>query len=212
VGVRTQGFLGGVHYLQYSFAPRLYIFNAFLGALIGLHDYAKIANDDRARGLFRLAEPEARAEVPFSDVGDWSRYSYRGRESTRDYHELLREFLQGLCTRRIAGAYCDYAARYRRYQTEPPRISFLAPDLAVEDRLTQITFGLSKLSAVELTVLRGSRVTLHRLATFRRGTRSFLWRPRSPGTYTVRLGAKELRTGLGLRGRDSASVEVAPAP
>ncbi len=32
---------GGVHYLQYSFAPRLYIFNAFLQALIGLHDFGR---------------------------------------------------------------------------------------------------------------------------------------------------------------------------
>ena len=47
-GVRTTGFAGGVHYLQYSFAPRLYIFNAFLQSLIGLHDFGRIADDDRA--------------------------------------------------------------------------------------------------------------------------------------------------------------------
>ena len=47
-GVRTTGFRGGVHYLQYSFAPRLYIFNAFLQSLIGLHDFAQ-AGRRRAR-------------------------------------------------------------------------------------------------------------------------------------------------------------------
>ena len=47
-GVRTTGPRGGVHYLQYSFAPRLFIFNAFLQSLIGLHDFGKLAGDERA--------------------------------------------------------------------------------------------------------------------------------------------------------------------
>ena len=63
-GVRTTGPAGGVHYLQYSFAPRLYIFNAFLQSLIGLHDFGKLAGETRATELFRQAEPEAREEVP----------------------------------------------------------------------------------------------------------------------------------------------------
>ena len=63
-GVRTRGPLGGTHYLQYSFAPRLYVFNAFLQSLIGLYDYARLARDERARALYDRAEPEARREVP----------------------------------------------------------------------------------------------------------------------------------------------------
>ena len=148
-GVRTTGFAGGVHYLQYSFAPRLYIFNAFLQSLIGLHDFARIAGDERARTLFEAAEPEARAEIPLSDVGDWSRYSYRGRESTRDYHELLREFLQSMCTRRLGDVYCDYAARYRGYQVDPPELTYTGPDLTTANQLTALRFEVSKLSAVE---------------------------------------------------------------
>ena len=106
-GVRTTGFRGGVHYLQYSFAPRLFIFNAFLQSLIGLHDFGQLADNDRARGLYRAAEPEARQEIPYSDVGDWSLYNYAGHESNGDYHELLREFLQSMCTRRLGPLYCD---------------------------------------------------------------------------------------------------------
>jgi len=116
-GVRTRGPLDGVHYLQYSFAPRLYIFNAFLQSLIGLHDYGKLTGSDRATTLFRRGELEARREVPYSDTGDWSRYSFRGAESTQLYHELLREVLQSL-GRRVGGIYCTYAIRYRRYQTQ----------------------------------------------------------------------------------------------
>jgi hypothetical protein len=113
--VRTPGPLGGVHYLQYSFAPRLYIFNAFFQSLIGLHDYGKLAASVRATGLFQQGELEARREVRYSDTGNWSRYSFRGAKSTPLYHELLREVLQGL-GRRLGGVYCEYAIRYRRYQ------------------------------------------------------------------------------------------------
>jgi D-glucuronyl C5-epimerase C-terminus len=116
VGVRTTGPLGGPHYLQYSFAPRLYIFNAFVQALIGLHDFNQLTGDSRAARLYREAEPELRREVPHSDTGSWSLYSYRGARSTAEYHELLRELLQSMCNRRLGQVYCTYAARYRRYQ------------------------------------------------------------------------------------------------
>jgi len=117
IGVRTKGPLGGVHYLQYSFAPRLFIFNAFFQSLIGLHDYGKLTANARATSLFQQGELEARREVPYSDTGNWSRYSFRGLRSTPLYHELLREILQGL-GRRLGGVYCEYAIRYRRYQEQ----------------------------------------------------------------------------------------------
>ena len=74
-GVRTTGPRRRGALPRYSFAPRLFIFSAFLQSLIGLHDFGKLAGDERATRLFREAEPEAREEVPLSDVGDWSRYS-----------------------------------------------------------------------------------------------------------------------------------------
>ena len=120
LGVRTKGPLGGVHYLQYSFAPRLYIFNAFFQSLIGLHDYGKLTGSVRATSLFEQGELEARREVRYSDTGNWSRYSFRGVRSTPLYHELLREILQGL-GRRLGGVYCEYAIRYRRYQERAMR-------------------------------------------------------------------------------------------
>jgi hypothetical protein len=211
-GVRTTGPAGGVHYLQYSFAPRLYIFNAFLQALIGLHDFGKLAGDARATKLFREGEPEARSEVPLSDVGDWSRYSYRGAESNRDYHELLREFLQSMCTRRLGDLYCDYAARYRGYQVDPPELVYSGPQAATEDQLVALRFTISKLSVVEVKVIRGGKLVFSRLATVRRGTGAFAWRPRGPGLFRVQLAAKELRTGLGKRDRDSAEIQVEDVP
>jgi D-glucuronyl C5-epimerase C-terminus len=210
-GVRTRGPRGGVHYLEYSFAPRLYIFNGFLQALIGLHDVGKLTGEARATALFRQAEPEARAEVPLSDVGDWSLYSYRGTESSRDYHELLREFLASMCTRRLGPLYCDYAERYRGYQVDPPELAYSGPATAVEDEPTAIRFNVSKLSAVEVKVLRGSKVVFSRTATFRRGDGSFSFHPGAPGPLIVQLAAKELRTGLGKRDRATGELDVRPA-
>jgi hypothetical protein len=212
LGVRTTGFAGGIHYLQYSFAPRLYIFNAFLQSLIGLRDFGLIADDETATKLFEEAEPEARKEIPYSDVGDWSRYSYRGPEATRDYHELLREFLASMCTRRIGEIYCEYADKYRGYQIDPPTLTYTGPDTATAKQLTALRFQVSKLSAVEAKVYRGEKLVFDKIATFRRGTGAFSWRPRGPGMFTVRLGAKELRTGLGKKDRASTEIEVERKP
>ncbi|MGH2797397.1 MAG: D-glucuronyl C5-epimerase family protein, partial [Thermoleophilaceae bacterium] len=209
-GVRTGGPAGGVHYLQYSFAPRLYIFNAFLQALIGLHDFGRLAGDERATRLYQQAEPEAREEVPLSDVGDWSRYSYRGAESTRDYHELLRELLASMCSRRLGPLYCDYAERYRGYQVDPPELVYTGPDMATARQPVSLRFQLSKLSAVEVQVYRGDNLVFSRLGTFRRGSGAFSFRPGAPGSLSVRLAAKELRTGLGKKGRASGVLEVQP--
>jgi hypothetical protein len=208
-GVRTTGPRGGVHYLQYSFAPRLYIFNAFLQSLIGLHDFDRAVGDPEARRLFEDAEPEARAEIPFSDVGDWSLYNYAGHESDHDYHELLREFLQSMCTRRLGQVYCQYARKYRGYQVDPPVVKYEGPAVANEDTPVSLSFNVSKLSAVQVTVTRpDGRVVFDRLATFRRGNGSFTWTPRGPSTFTVRVAAKELRTGLGKRDSVTSEIEV----
>lgn len=211
-GVRTTGPGGGVHYLQYSFAPRLYIFNAFLQSLIGLYDYSRISSDQRALGLYETGEPEARKEVPLSDVGDWSRYSYAGAESNSDYHELLREFLDSMCARRLGSVYCTYAERYRGYQVDPPELTYEGPEAAAEGQAAAIRFSVSKLSAVEVAVYRGGKLVFSRLATVRRGNGYFSWTPRGPGLFSVRLAAKELRTGLGKRDRATGEIEVVNSP
>lgn len=212
-GVRTTGFRGGVHYLQYSFAPRLFIFNAFLQSLIGLHDFGQLANDERARGLFREAEPEARAEIPYSDLGDWSLYNYAGHEANHDYHELLREFLESMCTRRLGAIYCQYARRYRGYQVDPPDLTWTGPDLVTEDEPAPIRFNVSKLSAIEVKVTNPhGKLVFSRLATFRRGDGVFTWTPHGPGVFTVDIAAKELRTGLGKRDRDGGEIDVENRP
>jgi D-glucuronyl C5-epimerase C-terminus len=212
VGVATRGPLGGTHYLQYSFARRLYIINAFISALGGLHYYATTTGDLRASLLYAQAEPEARAEVPYHDTGDWSTYSFGGRESTREYHELLREVLAGLCNSVRVATYCDTARRFRLYMTQPAELALLGPTSVTKGVATPVRFSLSKLAAVQVTITRDGRTALDKVATFRRGTRSFAWTPGAAGTYQIRLAAKELRTGRGLRTRVSGVAESVAAP
>jgi len=210
-GVAARGPIGGTHFLQYSFAPRLFIINAFLQSLIGLYDYAQITGDSTARRLYAAAEPEARAELPRHDTGDWSTYSFGGRESTREYHELLREFLRSLCNRVRERTYCEAAKRFRLYTTEAAQLELLGPATVTEDEPVRVRFSLSKLSAVQITITRAGRTAIDRTATFRRGGGSFAWTPRTSGIYKVRLAAKELRTGLELRTRRSGEIESVPA-
>jgi hypothetical protein len=207
VGVRSTGPFGGTHYLQYSFAPRLYIINAFLQSLIGLYDYAEITGDAAARRLFDDGEPEAREELVANDIGDWSTYSYRGAESTREYHELVREFAASMCSRLRLEAYCETARNFLGYTTDPAELELLGPASVTKGVPTRIRFSVSKLSAVQVTVTRDGQVAFDELGTFRRGAGYFEWTPRAVGTYRIRVAAKELRTGRSLRSSIAGAVD-----
>lgn len=207
-GVLTRGPMGGAHYLQYSFASRLYIINALLQSVIGLYDYAAITGDPTAARLWRVAEPEARMELLTNDTGDWSTYSYRGRESTREYYDLLLEFSAELCHRLKIDQYCTTTRNFRNYLSRPATLSLLGPTTAVRGEETQVRFSLDKLSAVQIVITHeNGRVSLNKTTTFRRGTGSFTWKPGAPGGYSVSLAAKEQRTGTGLRTRISGHIE-----
>jgi hypothetical protein len=86
----------GSHYLGYSYAPGQRIYNQFYQALRGLHDLADLSGDKTARRLWLEGQSRGRYELPFSNTGSWSYYE-PGSLSTVDYHELLRDFLRGLC-------------------------------------------------------------------------------------------------------------------
>jgi hypothetical protein len=92
----------GSHYLEYTYAPQERILNGFIQADIGLYDYAKYTGDPLGAKLFEAGDAEARVEVPHYDTGAWSMYDQHS-ESNLNYHELLTEFLQNLCTRTKEG-------------------------------------------------------------------------------------------------------------
>jgi hypothetical protein len=208
VGVRTRGPYGGLHYLQYSFAPRLYILNAFLQSLLGLYDYERISGDERALRLFRAGDREARRETPAHDTGDWSLYSFRGAESDMGYHLLLRDFLRRLCRRTDAVVYCSTGRRFTSYARDPAEVDFLGPGTGAVNEVVRVRFRLSKRSRVAVRVSRDGRVAYRRVRVRRRGRHAIEFRPRSTGAYAVKIVARELRTGRYLRTTERAAIEV----
>jgi hypothetical protein len=180
---------GGSHYLLYSFDPALRVLNGTLQAVVGLHDFGRIAEDPRALALFQAGETAARAAVPRHDTGAWSLYAVPGRESTVGYHQLVRDFLSELCDRTGTATYCKTARRFSAYLDEKPRLEYLGSPGARAKRRVRVRFRLSKLSRVSLRVHRGGRLVHAQEAWVPYGLRYLAWTPRTAGRYSVRLRA-----------------------
>jgi len=200
---------GGRHYLMYSFNPELRILNGFLQSVVGLHDLARISGNAGARRAYRHGEGAARRAVASYDTGAWSLYASGGRESTLDYHRLVQGFLDGLCSRTRRRVYCDSERRFGRYLAEPPRVRLAVLRRTRVRRAQSLTFSLSKIARVAVSV-RGPRGTaLKRAVTLPRGEHRMAWLPPRRGAYRVRLTA----TGLGGPRRVvRRTVRVLPPP
>ncbi|MBJ7459565.1 MAG: hypothetical protein JHD02_10290 [Thermoleophilaceae bacterium] len=107
---------GGYHYLGYSGAPNLIILNMFLGSLDGLHDYAIINNDRRARVLYKKGVESAAVVTPKFDTGSWSLYSLSGERSTEHYHDLTISFLDKLCKATKKDVFCETRDKFKSYR------------------------------------------------------------------------------------------------
>jgi len=190
-GVRVRAGAGD-HYLIYSFNPRLRVLNAFLQSLVGLHDYGEIADDDKARALFRAGDRRARQEVPLADTGAWSRYSAGGAESDLGYHRLVRDFLRSLCERTKANPYCSTAERFTAYLRERAGVRFLPAGAPRAGRVAPVRFFLTKISCVTLKVTRAGRPVATVTRVLGRGARSLAFVPPRGGTYTVEVEARDL--------------------
>jgi hypothetical protein len=200
---------GGTHYLLYSFDRRLRALNATLQAVIGLHDFAEIAQDPRALGLFQAGETAARAAVPRHDTGAWSLYAVPGRESDLGYHRLVRDFLSGLCERTGEATYCQTAERFTAYLYEKPRLEWVGARRPRALRPVAVRFRLSKYSLVTIRVVRRGRLVHVRRVPVPYGLRALSWTPRTPGRYTVKLRAVDLRNHPVVR-RGTVTVGRAP--
>ncbi|WP_187369039.1 D-glucuronyl C5-epimerase family protein [Baekduia soli] len=221
----------GAHYLQYSYAPSQRIVNGFTQALNGLHDFAALANDDEGRALFASGEAELRTELPAFDTGAWSLYSRAatgggGMESDLGYHELLRDFLRGLCDRLTADArraasvggteaspapdpapYCQTATRFTDDLRTPPVLA-IAPQRLRQKGSGAIRFTVDKVSWVTITIRRGSTVVLQRTARLGRGRHRIGFRPAKAGPHTITLRAVDL---AGNAATATGALSVAPA-
>jgi hypothetical protein len=198
----------GNHYAIYSFAPSLRVLNGFIQSLVGLYDYARLSGDPRGTALYETGERQARAETPTYDTGAWSLYS-RGsitRESDLSYHDLVQEFLGGLCRRTDIAVYCDTQQRFAEYETQPPVIDVRERRLR-RGRPGRVRFDLSKISNVSLRITRGDSLVESRpFGIVGYGKRTFGWDvPKRRGTYTAELVARDLN---GHTATDTASIEV----
>ena len=196
-GVRVDG-EAGPHYLIYTFNPDLRVINAFLQAVIGLHDFAQLTDDPRAQALFSSGEAQARVETPRYNTGVWSLYSLT-RESDLSYHKLTRDFLRRLCDRLGAPVYCDTAQAFTDQLKITPEVAPVTRRVR-GGKPAQLTFRLSKISRVGLTVLDTSgRTVFATSAVSGYGEKFFSWSnpPIAGGNYTLRVSAVDLAGNRG---------------
>lgn len=183
----------GAHYLIYSGSPRLFVLNAFIQSLNGLYDYWKATDDPKGRRLFEAGEREARVAVPRYDTGAWSLYEGT-RESSLEYHRLVRDFLEELCKRTERAVYCDTAKRFERYESEPPTIRILTSS-ARAGQSVPVRFTLSKMSSASLFV---NDIPITSASGLARGTHTLSWAGRrKPGKVNVRVDATDLAGNKG---------------
>jgi hypothetical protein len=212
-GVRVDG-SAGPHYLLYSYAPGLRIYNGFLQAVIGLSDVAALTGDPRARALAESGDAAARADAASYDTGAWSLYSTgsdpaAGRYSSLHYHDLVSDFLETLCKRTSAPEYCGTAERFRSYLDVAPVVRPLTRRVRA-GRPAALRFALSKISRVRLQVVgEDSRVVATVAGTAGYGKRSLTWTPRTAGQFVLRASATDLAGNASeLR---TIALEVLPA-
>jgi hypothetical protein len=193
LGVSTASVSGrGRHYLIYSFSSGLRVLNGFLQSLVGLYDFAHATGDARAQRLFAAGDRAARREIPRYDTGAWSLYSLGGAESDLGYHRLVRDFLQSLCDRTKAAAYCAPARRFDHYLHEHTRVGFGGVGAVRARGEANVRFTLSKLSCVTMRVRRAGRLVQVRKLVMPRGQRGLTYVPPRAGRYTVEVQAVDL--------------------
>ncbi|WP_354699344.1 hypothetical protein DSM112329_05058 [Paraconexibacter sp. AEG42_29] len=198
---------GGTHYLMYSTRPGLRILNGHLQALTGLRDLARIGGSRQAGERYRAGERAAWVQLRRADTGAWSRYADGGPEATLGYHRLVTGFLANLCDRDAGRRYCRAAARFRRYVTEPTRVSLRPVGRPRSRRPARLGVWLSKVSAVSVSVrdARG-RVVMAFAGQLERGSHTLRWKAPHHGRYRVRVTA--VGPGGPPSGRASARVDV----
>jgi hypothetical protein len=185
----------GTRFLLYSYNPNELVINGFLQTLIGLWDYWHASSDTEARALFKAASPEAQYELPSYDTGAWSLYE-PGQEDTLSYHQLVTGFLQQLCDRTGNQLFCSEGSRFESYLTTAPVLSLLTTT-APRGSASTISFSLSKISNVTLTVLNGSTTVYSATNQVPYGTDSFSLPALGAGAYTVKLTATDLAGNVG---------------
>jgi hypothetical protein len=195
------GVAGGDHYLMYSFAPSLRIFNGELQAVVGIGEMARLTGDRAARRLFRHGERAVRRTVAAFDTGAWSLYSQAGRESTLPYHQLLGRFLGDMCELTERRTYCEAEERFSRYEREPTRIAIAPLRRLHARRAALLRFSISKVSSVKVRITGIRGISLSHDLELAHGAHTLPWTPPSRGRFHVRIEAQGPSGPLGIAAR-----------
>jgi hypothetical protein len=198
----------GVFFLQYSQDPSLLVGNAYAQSILGLDVYARNSGDPAAAALVQQGVEAARRILPLYDTGAWSLY-YRtprrpGHESDLSYHELFGSFLDEMCQRWVA-PFCDLAANFHRYETEPVKLSPIRARVDKRRKQLRVGFTISKRSGITLSVRRGTKTVYRYLSPLERGPHKITWPLPKRGSYEMTLSAKSLN---GLTSQTSLAVTV----
>jgi hypothetical protein len=207
VGV-AEAAANGMRFLQYSFAPKTDIINAYLQTLIGLDDFARASGSPLAWSLFAAGQAQAQTEVASFNTGAWSLYQ-PGVEDDLSYHELVIGFLQGMCQRTRVAVYCTTAREFQADLKTPPTLALLT-DRAPAHQPISLRFELSKVSHVGVVITRGTTTVFQTSAQFPHGVGAF-WIPAQArsGNEVVRLRATDL---AGNAAAITATLQIMPAP
>jgi hypothetical protein len=193
---------GGDHFLMYSFAPALRIFNGELQAVSGIGELAALFPTDRLAGrLFRRGERTARGMIAASDTGAWSLYSFAGHEATLGYHQLIERFLADVCRQTLRRIYCAAHDRFARYEREPTRIAVAPLRKVRAHRATDVRFSISKVSSVTVEVWAKRHLTMSRTLELAHGVHTLPWTPPSRGRFRIRIAAQGPSGPLGVATR-----------
>jgi hypothetical protein len=185
----------GTRYLQYSFAPREEIINAFLQSLIGLDTLARTGNATAQR-LFAAGNAEALAELPSFNTGAWSLYQ-PGQEDDLSYHELVTGFLSTLCTLTATPLYCSTATAFAQDLHTPPAVYVIGAHARPRHAFS-MRFHLSKISHVGIVVAsRDGHDLVYTSGEYGYGVDRVAVPALRRGRYTVRLAATDLAGNVG---------------
>jgi hypothetical protein len=204
---------GGDHFLMYSFAPSLRVFNGELQAVSGIGQYAALFPADGLAGrLFRIGERTARGMIPASDTGAWSLYSYGGREATLGYHQLIEGFFANMCKLTLRKVYCAAHDRFARYEREPTRIAIAPLRKLRAHRATTVRFSISKVSSVTVQVFDTGGLEVSHGLELPHGPHAIAWTPPRRGRYRLRIAAQGPSGPLGVQTRKIHVVLPKPKP
>ena len=194
---------------MYSFQPSMRVLNGELQTLVGLADYARIADSRAARRVVNRTARRMVRTFDAWDTGAWTLYNTGGREATLHYHRLAATFAGRACDQRLARGFCPAAKRFARYTREAPRLAIRVDRTVTAPKRVLVRVRASK-NARGAFVVRGPKGYRVRYAvTLTRRGGLLRFPVRRAGRYRLTLAGTAIN---GKRDVTRTLVRVKPDP